>query len=59
MRDGVLAPGDMVDYEFQPWAVEPQQAERRIREGAARVREESGRFLSGDICWFRARSYGS
>lgn len=57
MQDGVLTPGDMVDHEFRPWTVDLQQAERRIREGAAHVRQETGRFLPGDICWFRARSY--
>ncbi len=58
IRNNVITPGDMLDYEFHPWPVESEEAERKIREGAARVSEDTGRFLPGDVCWFRASSYG-
>ena len=57
MRDKVLIPGDMVDYEFQPWTLAPAEAEQRIRDEADRISQETGRLLPGDICWFHAASF--
>ncbi|MCA1229403.1 hypothetical protein [Saccharopolyspora sp. 6M] len=56
-KDGVIIPGDMVDYEFTPWTVDSDTAERRIREGAHHALREAGRFLPGDVCWFRTHNY--